>query len=855
MWTQYSNMHHSLCNITADGYVYKHGRLIGYPSWFVTEEYDKRHIECRVVDTSGLLKSDLEDSMRRMLAPDVILSPYIDRWEQKPPVVAVDGEFVSRIYSDLRELRNSAAFVGFEDAFEQSLVKNLPDGDVVFDFRCVDLAFSLSTTYKTDLFQFFFYVLVPVLRNCIVHAQLTLDNNEYENRTFCHASNVLYYFLENLVYHLLTKNSSRNNGLASLEIVDKCKPRVDDAKITKSVLQPVYVRRAMTEAFRLSSWVGDGSVDSNTLCIRVGHLKAPSTVEIRNVNAPVSYVKYNSECRSEAYFGSAATFVLDVPNDRVFNWAVVKCNEAHVEGLHFPIPAISGSHTDPVYINYLDTCASSIRVLDMGYFTVPAFFGKHEYSQKFTSLEYLRCGSLQSESWYAMLHENTSPVAFEWNNIVRILDSRTQKPCALIKLISDHTTHIGLTHPDDLYWLTPELDANSWTSASFVDIPPYELHREYSAGGDVEEDSNIVIITRDRWPFVNLFKVKISVVEGGPLCKYLDSCIFKRDTPLLPHLQTFHVRCPIDMFTRICTKHLKGGERLQELTVYCETRFCDNRYIQIINQICKTATRLRSLSIYSNPSTTAEYILNNIQSQSLQSLYLLSNNISVPGMSVPVMYGESELSRKFCVDLLKKSFPNLRYCLCAFNHMYNMDLSPTPALLRQNFINPPTPISSVREENEDTYLPAKKPRPPPRQQQRPVEPPKQSNMSETLLEQDFIPPPSISTTSIEEFKTPDPPLSSTTETPLISEVDSVKNFPSSEDGNSINLSNLGNKPSISTVYADGAVYSDTSVEAKRVFENDQVGRDVVQSMQPKPTFPVNPYLLKGTAQEEYDEDI
>ncbi|KAG0442848.1 hypothetical protein HPB47_015556 [Ixodes persulcatus] len=95
------------------------------------------------------------------------------------------------------------------------------------------------------------------------------------------------------------------------------------------------------------------------------------------------------------------------------------------------------------------------------------------------------------------------------------------------------------------------------------------------------------------------------------------------------------------------------------------------------------------------------------------------------------------------------------------------------------------------------------------------------------------------------------------------EVDSVKSCPSeADDSNSDRLSNVGNKPPLSTVYADAAIFSDTSVEAKRVFENNQVGREVAHSLHPvaKATFSVNPYLIKssqarGDFEEDNEEDI
>ncbi|XP_042143377.1 uncharacterized protein LOC121047255 [Ixodes scapularis] len=118
MWSKYCDLNHSVCNINSDGYVYKHGRLIGYPSWFIIEEYDKRHIECRVIEV-GLDANAKEECTRRTLVPDIILSPYIDRWETKPPTITIDGEFVSTVYTALKDLMESG--VGTKDAIDHSL--------------------------------------------------------------------------------------------------------------------------------------------------------------------------------------------------------------------------------------------------------------------------------------------------------------------------------------------------------------------------------------------------------------------------------------------------------------------------------------------------------------------------------------------------------------------------------------------------------------------------------------------------------------------------------------------------------------------------------------------------------------
>lgn len=706
MWSKYCDLNHSVCNINSDGYVYKHGRLIGYPSWFIIEEYDKRHIECRVIEV-GLDANAKEECTRRTLVPDIILSPYIDRWETKPPTITIDGEFVSTVYTALKDLMESG--VGTKDAIDHSLGSMIPDGDVILDFHCVDLAFALSTS--SFLMDFFLHILVRTFRNTVVHIKLTMDNNEYENRTVAHGSNVLYFFMENLVYYLLTKNSSRNSGFASLEIVDQCKDRgyfsvIDNQDQSRDVLDPDFVRKAVVEAFKLSSWIGDGSIDVGTLCIHVGHLKTPPSIHLCNVNAPVSYVKYNSDKPKDAYFGNVATFVLNPPDDEIFNWALIKCTIAHVKGLHFPITKLASSHAIPSELHTIydeTTLNNSIRVLDLGYFNIPMFVYDEESMKKLNAVEYLRCGTIGDDRWFNALHKTMSPVAFEWNSMIRVLNDRCVKPVSLINLVSDHATHVGVTHPDDLYWLTPELDANSWTSASFVDIPPYSVCR--CIPDDTPADQiipNINLKQKQRWPFINLFRVKISVVNGGPLHGYLSNSILRlREEPLLPHVQKLHIRCPIDMFITLFNNHLNKAERLEDLTVYCESRYCDDSYIKEINKLCQTAHRLKSLSLYTNPGTTVEYILNHISSKSLQSLYLNTNDVNVPGISTPIITDEFDNPKDVAVQTLRRAFPEIKYCLCYSNSNYNIATTPQNIQQTSHYNPPPViPIRSIRKPEE-----------------------------------------------------------------------------------------------------------------------------------------------------------
>lgn len=63
---------------------------------------------------------------------------------------------------------------------------------------------------------------------------------------------------------------------------------------------------------------------------------------------------------------------------------------------------------------------------------------------------------------------------------------------------------------------------------------------------------------------------------------------------------------------------------------------------------------------------------------------------------------------------------------------------------------------------------------------------------------------------------------------------------------------IGNKPTSSAVFQEANSFSDTSIEAKKVFANDHVTRGEVYSMRPdfKPGFTPNPYLT-GEIEKNY----